>query len=254
MNAARNPTSFRAVLALRSIVFYCGFAALCVWFGATGVMLAPLKLAAPNWHYRYMMLFMRCLMLWLRCACGIRYRVVGKDNLPESSCVLMCQHQSTWETCAISTICWPKPVCIVIKRELLRIPFFGWGLATMRPLAIDRNRPRSALRKIMTLGGQRLSSGASVLIFPEGTRQPPGAVGRLSSGGAALAIANAVCVVPIAHDSGRRWPAHRLLKYPGTIDVAVGPPLDGALGAREITRRCETWMRQHAQSRRGAGP
>ena len=235
------------VLALRSAVFYCGFLALGAWFGATALLTVPLRPVAPAWHRRYVLKSLRFSTLWLQFACKIRYRVVGAENLPDVPCVLLCQHQSTWDACAVPTLCEPMTISIVIKRELLRIPVFGWGLALVHPIAIDRGHPRGALRKIMAVGTQRLRRGWSVLVFPEGTRQLPGTVGRLSSGGAALAVANKAPVVPIAHNSGEHWPAHAWLKYPGTVNVAIGPPLDGAsLSAKDITRQCQAWMQRHA--------
>ena len=242
-----------AALALRSVVFYAGFWILAAWFGGTGVLSLPLRALAPEWHRRYISLFQYLTVLWLRPSCGIRYRISGKENLPATPCVLLCQHQSAWETCAVPALCRPLRLSIVAKRELLRIPLFGWGLALIRPIVIDRGSPREALRKLMTIGTRRLRSGMSVLVFPEGTRHPVGELGRFSSGGAALAAANKAPVVPIAHNAGEHWPARRLMKYPGTIHIAIGPPLDSAsLGAKEVTRRCRAWTQQRAQSWRRA--
>ncbi len=239
--------------AARTCVFYVGYLTLGFWFGSTSVLLAPWQWVAPERHRRYVLLFLKLSAAWLRWVCGIRHCVRGMENIPSTPCVLLCQHQSTWETTVVPTLVDAPPVCIVLKQELLYIPFFGWGLAMIQPIAIQRGRPRSALKKLLLQGVRELRCGRSVLVFPEGTRQAPNTLGSLSSGGAALAIAGKVPVIPIAHNAGSHWPARQLQKYPGTIQIAIGPPIDSqAFSAREITAQCRDWMQQHMARRTDA--
>jgi 1-acyl-sn-glycerol-3-phosphate acyltransferase len=146
-----------------------------------------------------------------------------------------------------------RPVSTILKRELLRIPFFGWGLAMVAPIAIDRDNPREALRQVMQQGKERLAAGMNVLVYPEGTRVAPGdAPVKFNRSGAALAVAAEVPLVPICHNAGHCWPAHRLIKYPGTITVVFGPPLiTQGRDAKAITEEVTEWM--EGTSRRLAG-
>ena len=157
---------------------------------------------------------------------GIRYRVEGLENLPPGPAIILSKHQSAWETIAFQVI-FP-PLCFVLKRELLRIPFFGWGLAMTSPIAIDRGAGREALKQIETQGRQRLADGLWVVIFPEGTRMAPGEKGNYQIGGAWLAAKSGAPVVPVAHNAGRCWRKNAFLKTPGEITVKIGPVIDSA--------------------------
>lgn len=176
-----------------------------------------------------------------RWICGIRFRVVGADNIPKEPCIILAKHQSAWETLAFQQI-FPPHVW-VLKRELLRVPFFGWGLAMLSPIAIDRSAGSRALIQTLEQGRERLRDGFSIVIFPEGTRVPPGRRGRYHSGGAWLAIKAGVPVVPVAHDAGTCWRRNAFLKYPGRITVSIGPPLlPRNLKAEELIGHVETWI------------
>ena len=158
---------------------------------------------------------------WLRIICGVRYQVVGKENLPQDRpFVLLVNHQSEWETIYLQLLV--KPISTVLKKELLRIPFFGWALKITRPIAIDRGSPKQALRQTLEEGIKRLSTGISVLIFPEGTRVSPGEKGKYARGGINIAIKANAPIVPIALNAGEFWPADKFLKFPGTISVVIG--------------------------------
>ena len=163
------------------------------------------------------------------------------ENLPRENCIVLSKHQSAWETLAFQVI-FP-PLCFVLKKELLRLPFFGWGLAMTSPIAIDRNAGREALRQIEEQGRARLAAGLWVVIFPEGTRVKPGERGKYNIGGAWLAAKTGVPVLPIAHNAGRVWPKNALIKRPGEIVVSIGPAIASAgRKAGEINAEAETWI------------
>ncbi|MFZ5508961.1 MAG: lysophospholipid acyltransferase family protein [Pseudomonadota bacterium] len=180
--------------------------------------------------------------LWLvKHLLGIKYRVEGRENLPAGPAVILCKHQSAWETMALQEI-FP-PVSFVLKRELLRIPFFGWGLASIPSIAIDRSAGRDALEQVLEQGRQRLQEGFWVVIFPEGTRTAPGTTRRYKPGGAYLAAKTGAPVVPVAHNAGEFWRRQAFLKYPGTVTVSIGPAIDTrGLTPDEINARTEAWI------------
>jgi len=147
-----------------------------------------------------------------RTVCGIRWEVKGLENLPDAPVILLSKHQSAWETIFF---CWlmPRPLIFVFKKELLYIPFFGWGLAMMRMIAIDRSKGRDAMAQVIQTGRRRLDDGQWVIMFPEGTRTPVGQQVKYKAGGAILAIGTKTPVVPIAMNSGQCWPRnHRLYR------------------------------------------
>ncbi len=165
------------------------------------------------------------LILWLaRVILGIEWRVEGRENLPARPAVILAKHQSAWETLAFQHIFPPQ--VHVLKRELLWIPFFGWGLALMSPIAINRGRGAAALRSIARRGSERLAQGFWVVVFPEGTRVAPGETRDYQVGGAWLAAASGAPVVPVAHNAGQFWPRNALFKRAGTVTVRIGPSID----------------------------
>ena len=157
---------------------------------------------------------------------GIDWKVEGHENLPARPAVILSKHQSAWETMAFQLIFPPQ--VYVLKRELLWIPFFGWGLALMSPIAIDRSRGFAALRTIARRGRERLEQGFWVVVFPEGTRVAPGERRAYHLGGAWLARGGGAPVVPVAHNAGLVWPRNAFLKRPGTVTVRIGPPIEAA--------------------------
>lgn len=229
------------MLALRSLAFYLGYVAYTVLWATLSVSVAwalPLRqrygFIVGHWT--------RAVLWWLQVTCDIRVAVRGVEHLPAGPCILLVKHQSTWETLWVQTLA--RPQATLIKRELLRIPLWGWAFALTRPIAIDRRRPGSALRQLVEQGAARLRQGMTVTLFPEGTRLPPGAVGRFQGGGAALAAATGAPVVVIAHNAGGCWPARRFLKQPGVVSVQVSRPFRAAgRTPRELNRLCESWLR-----------
>ena len=164
------------------------------------------------------------MLFLLRVICGIEYRVLGAEHIPKKPSIVLSKHQSAWETLAFQKI-FPPQVW-VLKKELLRIPFFGWGLAMTSPIAIDRSSGKAALEQVVEQGRDRLRQGFWVVIFPEGTRIAPGKKGKYRIGGAWLATHVNVPVVPVAHNAGEFWGRNSFIKRPGTITVSIGAPID----------------------------
>lgn len=192
-------------------------------------------------RYRFITAFNRFHNVLLARVCGLRYRVEGLERLPLGPCVILAKHQSAWETLAFGAI-FP-PHTHVLKRELLFIPLFGWALALLRPIALDRGSPRRALEQLLVQGQARLHAGQCVLIFPEGTRTASGTGTRFKVGGAALAVRSRVPVVPVAHNAGSFWPRRSFVKRAGTIAVRVGPPIETAGRTPEaVNRAAESWI------------
>jgi len=177
----------------------------------------------------------------LKKLCRLDYIVEGYDNLPETNGVILMKHSSAWETIAQLQI-FPRQTW-VLKRELLWVPFFGWALWLLGPIAIDRRAGRSAVQQVIEQGKNRLSQGFWVVIFPEGTRVPAGQKKRYGLGGALLATTADCPIVPVAHNAGDYWPRRGWLKRPGTIRVVVGPPITTAgRTPRDINRDAQEFI------------
>ncbi len=165
----------------------------------------------------------RSMIWWLRITCNIRHEIKGLENIPTTPSIILAKHQSAWETLAFQAI-FPTQV-YVLKRELLWIPIFGWGLAMSSPIAIDRSAGREALKKLVSKGKARLEKGLWVVIFPEGTRKAPGERGKYHIGGAWLASHTQTQVVPVAHNAGEFWAKNSFIKKPGVIQIHIGKPI-----------------------------
>lgn len=173
--------------------------------------------------------------------CGLRYEVHGREHLPTGPAIIMCKHQSTWETFSLSLIFPPQTW--VLKREVMWIPLFGWALALLKPIAINRRSKLAAIQQVIEQGRERIRAGIWVTVFPEGTRVAPGQRRRWGQGGAVLAAHTACPVVPVAHNAGHYWPRRGFIKRPGVIQVVIGPAIQtGGLSADEILRRAEGWV------------
>jgi len=183
---------------------------------------------------------------WLKVCCNIDYQVTGLENLPEEPSMILSNHQSAWETIVFQVI-FPAQ-SHVLKRELMWIPFFGWGLAANFPLVINRAKKTEALKQLVRLGKERLEQGRWIVIFPEGTRQPVGHPGTYQAGGAYIAVQAGAKIVPVAHNAGKYWPKKGFLKKPGTIQVVVGKPIDTeGRKPREINQEVEHWINSELQ-------
>lgn len=192
-------------------------------------------------RYRIISGWSRLVVRLARAILGIRWSVEGREHLPAKPAVILAKHQSAWETLAFQEIFPPQ--VLVLKKELLWIPFFGWGLALMSPIAIDRANGRAALRDIARRGKERLAQGFWVVIFPEGTRVRVGDKRDYRQGGAWLAAQCGVPVVPVAHNAGRLWPRNAFLKRPGNVTVRIGPPIPtSGRDAKQISAEAEAWI------------
>lgn len=223
---------------LRSLLFFVGMLATAILYTPFAILVSPLP---PVLRSRLIGYWAKLTVAWLRLTCGLRYRVSGLANLPPTPCVILSKHQSAWETIAYQEIFPPQ--AWVLKRELLWIPLFGWGLAATKPIAIDRAGGVRALDDVIKQGLERLAGGRYVVVFPEGTRMAPGQRGRYNPGGAMLAHKAGVPVVPVAHNSGSYWSKRGFLKRAGVIEVRVGPPIavDGKR-PKQINAEAEDWI------------
>jgi 1-acyl-sn-glycerol-3-phosphate acyltransferase len=223
---------------IRSIIFLILQTVLTLVFSMVALFSLPFSAHA---RYRLITGYNR-LVIWLaRWVIGIRYVVQGAENLPSRPAIILAKHQSAWETVAFLFL-FP-PVSPVIKRELLRVPFFGWAFRLLSPIAIDRGAGREALKQIVVQGKQKLAQGFWVLVFPEGTRVAPGEKGRYGIGGGWLAAETGAPIVPVAHNAGEVWPKNAFIKRPGIVTVSVGPVIDSTgKSAAELTRAVEAWI------------
>jgi 1-acyl-sn-glycerol-3-phosphate acyltransferase len=227
---------------LRSALFYAGYSLSLVPHSLVCVILAPVL--SLRGRYRLCVMWNGFALWWLKVTCGVRYKVIGAENIPDEPVVLLSNHQSAWET--VFMVHYFVPICPILKFELLKIPFFGWGLRLLKPIAIDRSKRREARNSLLSQGQERLAEGLSVLVFPEGTsRVTPGEARKFASGGSELAIAAKAKVLPVAHDAGLFWPAHQFLKTPGTITVQIGAPIDATnRDPRELTEAVRVWVEE----------
>lgn len=232
------------LLRLRALLFYTGITGALLIFSPLSLLTYPLPY---RWRYRITTQWTRFSLWWLRMICGLRFEVSGREHVPPGPAIVMCKHQSAWETMATQLI-FNNPQTFTLKRELLWIPLFGWGLATMDPIAINRRSRLSSARQIVEQGLDRLQRGIWVIIFPEGTRVAPGQTGRYLPGGGMLAEAAGCPVIPVAHNAGCFWPRNSIIKRSGIIRVVIGPAIDPrGKTAREITRAAETWIEPKAK-------
>ncbi|MFZ1829213.1 MAG: lysophospholipid acyltransferase family protein [Candidatus Competibacteraceae bacterium] len=193
-------------------------------------------------RYRVAQLWSRFNLWWLRVTCGIDYQLSGVEHIPDRPVIVMAKHQSTWETLFLQN--YLPPMSWVIKRELLWLPFFGWAMALLRPIAINRQAGASSVKQIIRQGVKYLRQGQWVLIFPEGTRVAPGVRQRYGMGGAVLAAhSGGYPILPVALNAGEFWPRRGFIKRPGTIQVVFGPLLESNnRSPQELTRQVEEWI------------
>jgi 1-acyl-sn-glycerol-3-phosphate acyltransferase len=209
------------ILFLRSLAFALLMTVATVIWAVLCLFFAPLP-----YNKRYFMtgLWNRFVINTLRVVCGVRYQIKGIENLPDAPAVVLSKHQSAWETIFLY-YALPRPLVYVFKKELLYVPFFGWGLGLLRMIPIDRSKSKDAFAQVVEHGKQRLASGKWIIMFPEGTRSYVGKQGKYKSGGARLAIETNTIVVPIALNAGECWPKNSFIKKPGLITVSIGKPI-----------------------------
>jgi len=228
------------VILIRSVIYFIAMVLSTVVFGLTIGLFGwflPTRFAdvlATRWGL---------LNLWLqRVLCGLRYEVEGIENLPNGPCIVMAKHQSTWETIGLRGLMQPAQSW-VLKKELMQLPIFGWGLRLARSIPIDRSAGRRAVLKVVEDGKARLAEGRYVVIFPEGTRTAPGERRKYGMGGGVLAERSGAQVIPIAHNAGVFWRRRGVKKYPGTIRVVIGPAISSSgKKAATIMHEVEHWI------------
>ena len=231
------------LMPLRVILFYLLLSASAGIWGLLMLIVAPFL--SPLWRSTLIIGWWSRMAIWLtRYLVGIRYEVIGQENIPDQVGVILANHQSTWETFFLQQVFHPQTQ--LIKKELLYVPFFGWAFALAKPIAIDRSKGRDSLKQLAKVGGERLAEGFWILVFPEGTRVLPGTTIKFSRGGTALACSNNVPVVPVAHNAGEFWPKVGWGKRPGTITVKIGPAMyptgSDPRSIVELHKRAEQWV------------
>jgi len=221
-----------------------------LWMLVTVVPWAIIMLVASIWRRGEPLYWMAARWLgWAvdgaRVLLGIKVRVTGMENLPQekrAGAILLVKHQSTFETFLMPTL-MPHPLAFVFKRELLYVPFFGWAMARLDMIHIDRSLRAQAFNKVVEQGKRLLQQGVWVIMFPEGTRIPRGQKGQYKSGGARLAVETGAPVIPVAVTSAKVWPRKAFIKRPGVVDVSIGPCISSA-GRKpdELMREVEAWI------------
>ena len=215
-------------------------------YGAVALLTAPLPRACT---YAIAVFWVDSMLWLLRVLCRLDYVVEGREHLPARSSIVLLKHSSAWETLAQLRI-FPRQSW-VLKRELMWIPVFGWVLALMKPIAIDRRGGGAAVQQVLQQGHERLVAGFWVMIFPEGTRTPVGETRRYGMSGVLLAQAEELPVVPVTHNAGYFWPRRGWLKKPGTIRVVIGPPIETkGVEPRAVNERAQRWIESTLESLR----
>ena len=226
------------MLIIRSLIFQLGMWLFTIPFTISILFFIPFK---PHTRYKYVSLWAKTMLSWLKITCNLNFKVNGLKNIPQHPSLILSKHQSAWETLAFQKI-FPPQVW-VLKRELLLVPFFGWGLAVTSPIAIDRKAGKKSLEQMLTQGIDRIKKGFWIVIFPEGTRIKPGEVGKYHIGGAWFAIKSDTDIVPVAHDAGLYWPKNSFIKKPGVIKVSIGKPISSkGKTSEELNSAVKDWI------------
>jgi 1-acyl-sn-glycerol-3-phosphate acyltransferase len=224
---------------LRAVLYQTFLIVTVIPYAVCCLLWAPLPL---RWRYRLTVGWPRLAVWGAKFFLGIRWRLIGAENLPDGPGILLAKHQSAWETLFFPAY-MPRELCFVYKKELHRVPFFGWGLALLRMIPIDRSKGRDAFEQVVRIGQDRINEGRWPILFPEGTRIAPGKAGRYKMGGALLATRTGTPIIPVAHNAGECWPRNAFVKKPGLIPVSVGPLflVDG-LDPDAVNRKVQDWI------------
>ncbi len=227
---------------VRTFLFLLVYYALIFFYGVFGVIL---WLFPPRWREAFVVSWTRLIMFFARIILRITIEIEGRENIPKTPCVVLANHQSELETYVLQTLF--TPTSTILKKELLRIPFFGWGLRLLKPIAIDRSNQKQALKQVQQQGKLRLMQGRSVLVFPEGTRVAKGERKKYAKSGANLAMTAAVPIVPVAHNTGDYWANGNRVKRSGTVRFVIGKPIridkdDAQANPKKITEYVQDWI------------
>ncbi len=230
-------------LYIRSSIFYVGWILSTIFWAM--MVLVSFKTAyqkrlkiAQRWAYFN--------IRWLELTCGINHTITGLENIPKEPAIVLVKHQSTWETLLLQKLFYPQTW--VIKRELLWLPFFGWAISLLNPIAINRKTKTTAIKQILKQGLDRLNKGIWVIIFPEGTRVAAGKKERYGMGGPMLASYSGFPILPIAHNAGEHWPRNSFIKHPGQIRVVIGPVISSSnRSPAELRELTEQWIEENVK-------
>ena len=224
----------------RVLLFYSLLLPLTIIFALIALLTFPFPFVVRYWiitRWSHIFIFLSKII------CGLQYKIHGIENTPKKNCIIVSNHQSMWETIFMQVL-FPQQN-MILKKELLRIPFFGWGLSLLEPIALDRKNFRS-VNRVLEQGFDRLKKGRFVLLFPEGTRLPYGHSGRYSRTAAALAIKSGFPILPDAHNAGKYWPKGFFIKQPGIIEVTIGPQVLETSGNLDVlTETIKSWITSH---------
>jgi 1-acyl-sn-glycerol-3-phosphate acyltransferase len=231
------------MLFLRSLTFLLLQIIITPIFSGLALFAFPLP---AHTRYRIISQWAKLMLFLLRVICGISHQVRGIENIPTEPSLILCKHQSAWETLALQQL-FPAQAW-VLKRELLWIPFFGWALALTNPIAIKRSDGKGAIKQLLKQGKERLKQGFHVVIFPEGTRVPFGERVKYKIGGALLAASSGAPVIPVAHNAGRLWRRKAFIKHPGVITISIGQAIESkGRKADQINADVEAWIENEIQ-------
>lgn len=229
---------------LRSMLFAAGMWLVMMIIVPLAFLLLPFPFAL---RFGFISQWARFTVWWLAVTCKVHYEISGRENIPAANGIVLCKHQSTWETLVLQQI-FPQQVWL-LKKELLWVPVFGWALAMLEPIAISRRSGRQAIQQLIKQGKHKLAQGRWVVIYPEGTRIPPGKRGRYALGGAVLSARSDYAIIPVAHNAGEFWARRKFIKQPGTIKMIIGPPIKPAgRKAAEINAEVEAWIEGQMQN------
>jgi 1-acyl-sn-glycerol-3-phosphate acyltransferase len=229
---------YRFWLGIRSTLFWLFFlpVTLLTGFLLSIIFYAPLKLRVG-----LVKLWINFSLGLLHYICGLKYRIEGLENIPEHGFILMSKHSSTWETIALQKFF--APLIWVVKRELTRIPIFGWGLMAMNAIALNRGTGRKAIKQLIQESKKHMDRGRILMLFPEGTRVMPTEQKPFKLGGAIVSEKTGYAVLPIAHNAGEFWPRHSWIKWPGTIRLVIGKPIEpGDKKSDQIIEEVKQWI------------
>ena len=221
---------------LRSFVFYIGYIGSGVLASLLACIFGPFL--SLNNRLKFFSMWPKFANWLLYVTCKIKLDIEGEENIPIEPCVIVSNHQGQWETFSMQYLF--HPLCTLLKRELLYIPLWGWAMGLLNPIAINRSKPKEAILQTLEEGSKRLEEGLFVLLFPEGTRIEAGKVGNYARSSFELAKRNNVKVLPICHNSGDCWPAHKFIKHSGTIKLSIGEPIK-VIDSKESAEEVRAW-------------
>lgn len=236
------PAILNPILVIRACIFSIGQIIATIILSIGGICLSPCSFKV---RYKFITSWSLFNVWWATVICGIKYEIIGKENIPNQPCIVLSNHQSAWETFFLQKLLGPQTW--VLKKQLLFIPFFGWALKRLEPIAIDRTKKHS-VKYLCEQAKHRISLGRWVIIFPQGSRIPVGAPSKFSRSGALVAKEAHQNILPIAHNAGLFWPKSSFIKYPGTIKVVIGEPISSSnLSVDELHNKATNWLKENSE-------